>query len=203
VTRPLVVACAALAGDLRAILDQLDLADDVDTTYLPAPLHNRPERIVPALAEAIVDAGDRRVLIGYGDCGTGGGIDSFISEQRTAGVEMSRLPGDHCYEFFAGASLFAELHAEEPGTFYLTDFLAKHFDALVWQGLGLDRAPELRDSYFGNYRRLVLLSQTEDPLLVEAARSAAEQLGLAFEHVPVGREGLARPVAVVVAGRAA
>ena len=115
----------------------------------------------------------------------------------------TRLPGAHCYELFAGAEVFAALHDAEPGTFYLTDYLAKHFDPLVWQGLGLDRHPELRDAYFGNYRRVVLLSQSDDASVVAAGRVAAEQLGLEFEHRHVGRSGLAEAVGVVVSRRAA
>ena len=105
---------------------------------------------------------------------------------------MQRLPGAHCYEVFAGAAAFAALHDEELGTFYLTDFLAKHFDALVWSGLGLDRHPELRDTYFGNYRRVVLLSQAADPDVVARRAAAADRLGLAFVHHPTGRDRAAR-----------
>jgi len=109
---------------------------------------------------------------------------------------VHRLPGAHCYEFFAGAGAFAAMQDDALGTFYLTDFLAKHFDALVWGSLGLDRHPELRDAYFGNYRRVVLLSQTEDASVVDAGRRAAEMLGLEFEHVHVGRKPFADTVAV-------
>ena len=145
-TGPLVVACAALASDLRAVLDEQGLSDAVEVRYLPAPLHNRPERIVPALREQLADVErGRTVLIGYADCGTGGMLDDFLAELEVefaaAGGAVSRIPGNHCYEFFAGSERFAALHDAEPGTFYLTDFLAKHFDALVWQGLGLARAP--------------------------------------------------------------
>jgi hypothetical protein len=113
------------------------------------------------------------------------------------GVE--RLPGAHCYEVFAGAAAFAALQADELGSFYLTDFLAKHFDALVWSGLGLDRHPELRDTYFGAYRRVVLLSQEADAGasstgVVVRARAAAARLGLEFVHRPTGRRGLREPV---------
>jgi hypothetical protein len=96
------------------------------------------------------------------------------------GVE--RLPGAHCYEFFAGRSLFDELSEAEPGSFYLTDFLARHFDRLVYRGLGLDRWPELRPVYFGHYRRLVYLAQTEAPALREQAQAAASALGLEFHY---------------------
>jgi hypothetical protein len=134
------------------------------------------------------------VAIAYADCGTGGLLDAWLTEMP--GVR--RLPGSHCYEFFAGGALFAELHDAAPGTFYLTDFLAKHFDALVWQGLGLDRHPQLRDTYFGNYSRVVLLSQTTDPQIRAAATDAALRLGLAFEHRHVGTANFDDAVNVIV-----
>lgn len=200
------VACAALASDLRAVLDTHGLSGAVEVRYLPAPLHNRPERIVPALREQLADvARDRTVLIGYADCGTGGLLDDLLAELEAefaaAGGAVSRIPGNHCYEFFAGSDRFAELHDAQPGTFYLTDFLAKHFDALVWQGLGLHEHPSLRDMYFGNYTRVVLLSQTDDPAVLAAGERAAEQLGLAFEHVHVARHQFASAIQVGVQGR--
>jgi hypothetical protein len=130
------------------------------------------------------------VFVAYADCGTGGALDALLREYP--GVQ--RLPGAHCYEVFAGSEEFAALHDEELGTFYLTDFLTKHFDALVWCGLGLDRHPELRDTYFATYRRVVLLSQAPDPQLLARARDAAARLGLAFVHRPTGRDGLSAPV---------
>jgi hypothetical protein len=177
-----VIACGALATELRAVLTDQGL-DDIDIRFLPANRHNRPERIVPALRELVeAEGADRHVFVAYADCGTGGALDAFLAEHP--GIE--RLPGAHCYEFFAGGKRFAALHDAEPGTFYLTDFLAKHFDALVWEGLGLDRHPSLLAVYFGNYRRLVLLSQRDDPAIVAAARTAAQRLGLAFEHQHTG-----------------
>jgi len=194
--RPLVLACGALVAELRAVLAANGLTDAVDVHYLPANLHNRPEQIVPSLrmliGEHIVDEPERPVLLGYADCGTGGHIDALVAEMP----QLRRLPGAHCYEFFAGAELFAELHDDQPGTFYLTDFLAKHFDALVWQGLGLDRHPELRPMYFGNYTRVVLLSQAPDEALIEAGRQAADRLGLVFEHRHVGLGPFADAVTV-------
>jgi hypothetical protein len=189
--RPLVIACGALATELRAVLADQGL-DDIDVRFLPANLHNRPAAIVPAL-RALIDAegDDRRVFIAYADCGTGGALDAFLAEHP--GIE--RLPGAHCYEFFAGSERFAALHDAEPGTFYLTDFLAKHFDALVWRGLGLDRHPSLLPAYFGNYRRLVLLSQADDPTVLVAARAAAERLGLEFEHEHTGLDRFGGAVA--------
>ena len=188
----LIVACGALASELRAVLPP----GSVEVRYLPAHFHNRPERIVPALAPILDEAAasGRTAFVAYADCGTGGALDRLLADHP--GVE--RLPGAHCYEVFAGAELFASLHDDEPGTFFLTDFLTRHFEALVWQGLGLDRHPELRDAYFAHYRRVVLLSQTDDPELVEAAHRAADRLGLEFEHLHVGRGELAAPIAVTV-----
>jgi hypothetical protein len=190
--RPLVLACGALAADLRAVLDAGNLSAHLDIEYLPANLHNRPEEIAPALRPRLQDASDsgRPAFVAYADCGTGGGLDALLHEFP----DVQRLPGAHCYEVFAGSEQFAALHESELGTFYLTDFLAKHFDALVWVGLGLDRHPELRDSYFANYRRLVLLAQSPDPNTVELARAAADRLGLTFVHHPTGRDGLRVPL---------
>lgn len=181
-TRQLVVACGALVAELRAVLGQLASPEDVEVVYLPASLHNRPDRIVPAVEQALAGAADRPVFVAYADCGTGGALDRFLD----AHPGVDRLPGAHCYEFFAGAGAFAALHDQEPGTFYLTDFLAKHFVALVWQGLGLDRHPELRDTYFANYRRVVLLSQTGSEEILRAGRAAAATLGLSFQYVRTG-----------------
>jgi hypothetical protein len=189
---PLVLACGALAADLRAVLDAGGLSARIDVEYLPANLHNRPDRIVPALRPRLQAAlaEPRPVFVAYADCGTGGGLDALLAE--FPGV--SRLPGAHCYEFFAGPERFQSLHDEEPGTFYLTDFLTRHFDALVWSGLGLDRHPELRDTYFGNYRRVVLLSQAPDDDLIARARAAAARLGLTFVHRRTGRAGVSVPL---------
>ena len=191
-TGPLVIACGALAGELRSVLAGPGL-DDVEVRYLPANLHNRPDEIVPALRQVIGEAGPLRdIFVAYADCGTGGALDHFLADHPS----IRRLPGAHCYEFFVGSERFAELHESEPGTFYLTDFLAKHFEALVWQGLGLDRHPSLLATYFGNYRRVVLLSQSADEALVTAAERIAERLGLAFEHVPTGLGRFAAAVSV-------
>jgi Protein of unknown function (DUF1638) len=193
--RPFVIACGALASELRAVIDN----SMMEVRYLPAHLHNRPERIVPAVESLLTEAAGRPAFVAYADCGTGGGLDALLA--RHSGV--ARLPGAHCYEVFAGSALFAELADAEPGTFFLTDFLARHFEALVWQGLGLDRHPELLGMYFTNYRRVVLLSQSESLDVVAAGRAAAERLGLAFEHRPVGRDRLAAAIPVAVTSRAA
>jgi hypothetical protein len=125
------------------------------------------------------------IFVGYGDCGTGGRLDALLDEYG-----VGRLPGAHCYEFFAGGERFEELAEDEPGTFYLTDFLTRHFDSLVFRGLGLDRNPELRDSYFCNYRRLLYLAQTKSPELEAEARKCAERLGLDYRYHYTGLDGL-------------
>jgi hypothetical protein len=183
-TRPLVIGCGALAHELveltrRAGLPAMDLA------CLPADLHNRPERIPSAVAARIRRAradGYAQIFVAYADCGTGGLLDRML-ETEPAAKGVARLEGAHCYEVYAGRAAFAALHDAEPGTFYLTDFLVRNFDRLVVRGLGLDRHPELLPVYFGNYRRLVYLAQTDDPALTALAGAAAERLGgLAFER---------------------
>lgn len=191
--RPLIIACGALVVELRDVLERNGLTDAVEVRYLPANLHNRPEGIVPALREHLDARGNRPTFVGYADCGTGGLIDQMLADYP--GVE--RIAGAHCYEFFAGSSVFHQVQDAEPGTFYLTDFLTKHFRALVWEGLGLDRHPQLRDSYFGHYTKVVYFSQVSDGSLVEMAKDAAEMLGLNFEHIHVGVQGLERSIPVV------
>jgi hypothetical protein len=178
--RVLIVGCGALAREIVALTRDLP---NVDVTCLPATLHNRPGGIPAAVRDRIRRrrAAYDRVFVAYADCGTGGMLDRVLEEE---GVE--RLPGAHCYEFYAGRPDFARLTDEEPATFFLTDFLARNFDRLVWRGLGLDRHPELLPQYFGNYRRLVYLAQTDEPELLAAARRGAARLGLAFEHRRTG-----------------
>ena len=164
------------------MLGKHSLNDEIEVRYLPANLHNRPEGILPALRPHLEESAERTVFVAYADCGTGGALDRLLEEFP----RVQRLAGAHCYEFFAGSDFFHQIQDEEPGTFYLTDFLAKHFEPLVWQGLGLDRHPELRDAYFGAYKRVVLFSQSQDPAIEVHGRRAAEMLGLQFEHRHVG-----------------
>lgn len=183
--RVLVIACGALARELGGITATID---DLDFECLPARLHNRPEQIPEAVRRRVRAA--RRaydtILVGYMDCGTGGLLDRVCEEE---GVE--RLPGAHCYELYAGPELFAALQESEPGTFYLTDYLVRHFDRLILQGLGITAHPELRDAYFGNYTRVVHLVQEPDGELETAARRAAASLGLRYERLACGYDGLA------------
>ena len=187
--RVLVVGCGALARELVALTDTLP---GVDVACLPPELHNRPEKIPVRVRDRVNQArrdGYERVFVAYADCGTGGLLDPVLHD---LGVE--RLAGAHCYEFFAGRTDFARLADEEPATFWLTDFLARNFERLVIRGLGIDRHPELERMYFGNYRRVVYLSQTDDPDLLARARRAAERLGLEFEHRHTGMGELATSI---------
>lgn len=183
----LLIACGALAREVKAVLSANRLPFDI--TCLPAALHNRPERI-PDAVRARIRAGRRtheRVLVLYGDCGTGGALDAVLAEE---GVE--RIEGPHCYAFYAGRAAFDALMEEEVGSFFLTDYLARHFDRLVWRGLGLDRHPELRPDLFGHYRRVVHLVQQPDPAVAAKARAAAARLGLPLVTRETGLGGLSR-----------
>lgn len=179
-----VIACGALARELVDVLGQLP---SVTIECLPPLLHNHPDQIPDAIRQRVRArrADTDRILVGYADCGTGGLLDRVCAEE---GVQ--RLPGAHCYEVFAGGEAFAALHAEDPGTFYVTDYLARNFDRLVIEGLGIDRHPELLAAYFGNYHRLVHLAQRDDPGLEDRARRAAARLGLRHERCLTGVDGL-------------
>jgi hypothetical protein len=194
---PLVIGCGALAVELVELTRRAGLPA-MDLTCLPASLHNRPERIPGAVAARIRRAradGYDRIFVAYADCGTGGMLDKVL---ETEGVD--RLEGAHCYEVYAGRAAFAALADAEPGTFYVTDFLARNFDRLVVRGLGLDRHPELLPLYFGNYRRLIYLAQTDDADLTARAVAAATTLGLAFERRVTGLGELAPSMAAFAAG---
>ncbi len=180
--RSLIVACGALAREIKTIISLNDL-DNMSVQYLPGRLHNRPEQI-PELVRARIRAARGsfdRILVGYADCGTGGRLDKVCEEE---GVE--RLPGAHCYEIYAGPADFAALAEDVPGTFYLTDYMVRYFDIIVWRGLGLDRHPRLLDTYFHNYTRVVHLAHDDDPGLFAAAQEQANRLGLVYERLDCG-----------------
>jgi hypothetical protein len=181
--RLVIIGCGALARELLALTRGLP---GVRVVAVDARLHMQPGRIAGAVERRIADVrrehgSDVRIFVAYADCGTGGALDAVLERE---GVE--RIPGAHCYEFYAGSAAYAALQEEEVGTFYLTDFLARQFDTIVYAGLGLDRHPELLPDYFGNYRRLVYLAQSDDPELTRRARAAADRLGLAFERRATG-----------------
>ncbi len=174
-----VIACGAIAREILAIA-RINSLDYIDLRCLPAILHCYPQKITPELDKAVAEARERgfdRIFIGYADCGTGGDIDRLCERE---GIE--RLSGPHCYSFFTGNEDFAERADEDFASFFLTDFLARQFEAFVIQPLGLDRHPELKDMYFGNYKKVVYLSQEEDPELQKKAKAAADYLGLDYEY---------------------
>jgi hypothetical protein len=190
--RVLVLGCGALAREILALIE-LNGWRHVDLQCLPAILHNHPDRITGAVREAVTRhrAAYDTIFVAYADCGTGGLLEAACAEM---GVEM--IAGAHCYAFFDGLAAFAA--RDEIDAFYLTDFLTRQFDTFIWRGLKMDRHPQLRDMYFGNYRRLVYRAQTEDPALTAKAETAAEKLGLAFERRFTGYGDLARALEAAV-----
>jgi hypothetical protein len=183
----LVIGCGALARELKAVIAANGWTHIV-LSLLPAELHNRPERIADAVRRRISEARGRydQILCAYADCGTGGLLDRLLEAE---GVE--RIGGAHCYAFYAGLDAFDTLAEEEPGTFYLTDYLVRHFERLVIKGLGIDRHPELEPLYFGNYRRMVWLVQAQDTQLTVLAEAAAARLKLPLIIHQTGLGGLA------------
>jgi hypothetical protein len=178
----LVITCSAVAREVNDI-KKLGQWAQMDLQSITADLHVTPEKIPKAVADKIDRARDKydHIFVAYGDCGTSGELDRVLEERG-----VSRLPGAHCYDFLAGQETYAQLQEQEPGTFYLTDFLARHFERLVIGTLGLDKHPELKSIYFGNYTRLVYLAQTESVELTEMAQAAAKKLGLRFERIFTG-----------------
>lgn len=172
-----IVSCGALAREILHLQKQLG-GDHWQLKFLPAALHNRPAEIPAAVDDALSEmaADCDQLYVGYADCGTAGKLDPVIEKHGA-----TRLEGAHCYAFFLGLDEFDVVHDNEPGTFYLTDYLVRQFDTLVYKSLGLDRHPELRDAYFGNYTRLMYLRQANDPKLNEKALHAAMKLGLRLE----------------------
>jgi hypothetical protein len=180
--RTLVIACGALAKELVAV-KAMNRLDHLDIACLPAIWHNRPDKIPEGVRRKIRANRARydEILCLYGDCGAGGLLDRVLEEEG-----VPRIEGDHCYAFYAGLEAFETMQEAELGTFYLTDYLVRHFDRLIVKGLGLDRHPNLREAYFGNYTRLVHLAQTEDAELGRRAQAAAQRLGLRFERIATG-----------------
>ena len=185
--RILLVACGALAHEVLA-LKRLNGWDHIDLQCLPAKLHLYPDRITAEVARVVAEAkaSYAAIFILYADCGTGG---LLLEKCKELGVEM--LNGPHCYSFFEGNDVFLARSETEFTAFYLTDFLVRQFDAFVWRPMGLDRHPQLRDMYFGNYTKLVYQAQTDDPALNTKAEDCARRLGLAYERRFTGYGDLA------------
>ena len=170
-----IVACGAIVREMIAVAN--DQGWDYQLTAVPAQYHNTPQKIAPAVQKHIDQWANEfaLILIGYADCGTLGALDEMVERYD----HVVRIAGPHCYEFYGGDEYDQQAEAHL-GTFYLTDFLAHHFDKLVWNGLGLDRFPELKDAYFGNYTHLMYLKQLPDQDESQRARAAAEKLGLEY-----------------------
>jgi hypothetical protein len=181
-----VIACGALALDVQSVARRRGW--EIDVVPVPALLHNRPERIAPAVASALDELRGRyqRVAVAYGDCGTGGALDVVLAEHGVA-----RLCGENCYDVFGRAEVASAL-AEQPGTYFLTDFLARTFQHTDVRELGLDRHPELREDYFRHYTRVLWLAQRPTPATRRAAERAAATLGLPLQEREVGTGALER-----------
>ncbi len=176
-SRTLLIACGALAHELVDVL-KANHWSHIDVQCLPAEWHNTPDKIAPGVEQKIIQNKLQydRILVAYGDCGTGGHLDTVLQRHQ-----VERLPGAHCYAFFSGQDTFSELAEEELGTFFLTDYLAWHFDRLILETLGINKHPELRDMYFGNYTRMLYLAQTENKERLEQAQNAAAAINLPLE----------------------
>jgi hypothetical protein len=187
-----VIACGALALDVTRISQRRGW--DIEVKPLPALLHNRPHEIPRHVEAAVSDAraSHDRIAIAYADCGTYGALDAVLSRSGVA-----RLEGAHCYDLFAREEVREALE-EEPGTYFLTDFLARTFQHTVMRELGLDRHPELRDEYFGHYRRVMWLAQRPTLGTKLAAERAAAALDLPLEVREVGDAGLERALEALV-----
>ena len=174
----LFIACGALAREIVALREKTGWTG-LAITCLPAHWHNTPWKIAPGVRDRIRENRPHydRIFVLYGDCGTGGDLDRVLEAEG-----VSRIAGPHCYQFYMGSDEFEATHERDPGCFYLTDYLVRHFERIIIEGLGLDRYPELLKDYFGNYTTLIYVAQTADTVLRERASDAARRLGLAFEY---------------------
>lgn len=191
--RVLLIACGALAHEILA-LKALNGWDHLDLQCLPANLHLWPDKIPSAVEKSVAEhrMDYANIFVVYADCGTGGALSDTC---KKLGVEM--VSGPHCYSFFEGNEEFALKAEDEFTAFYLTDFLVRQFDAFVWKPMGLDRHPELRDMYFGNYTKLVYQAQTNNPALDSKAEDCARRLNLSYERRFTGYGDLAPALAAL------
>ncbi len=184
----LLIACGALGREIIQLIE-LNNWKHFDVTCLPAKWHNTPDLIPDGVRQKIREAKGKydKIYVLYADCGTGGLLDKVLEEE--GGVE--RIGGPHCYSFFSGNDLFASREEEDMRAFFLTDYLAQHFDKLIWEGFGIDRRPDMVEFVFGNYEKLVYLAQAPTDALKAKAQAAADKLGLAYEYRETGYGDLA------------
>ncbi len=193
-----IIACGMIAREVMAVNEQLGF-DHIDLKCLPASYHHHPEHIAPEMDKAITKAkqeGYEHVFVGYADCGTGGELDKVCEKH---GVE--RIQGPHCFSFYMGNEAFKQSDDDYLTTFFITDFLARHFETFMKRPLGLDRHPELRDMYFSNYTKALYIAQTENPELEAKAKAAAEFLGLEYEYRHTGYGDLKDAITAINVGR--
>ncbi|MCP4072520.1 MAG: DUF1638 domain-containing protein [Hyphomicrobiales bacterium] len=178
----LLICCGAIANEVVSMVRHNGW-DNLHIQCLPPHLHSTPMKIPEAVRKKIHAARGRfdDMLVLYSDCGTGGQLDAVLREE---GVE--RIGGAHCYDILAGQDEFAKMMADEPGSFFVTGFLARNFERLVLKGLGLDRYPHMIERFFRHYTRLVYLAHSDDTRLKLDAEQAAKTLGLRFEMRLVG-----------------
>ncbi|KKJ75184.1 hypothetical protein WH95_19710 [Kiloniella litopenaei] len=176
--KTLLIACGAVAKEIIA-LNKLNGWNHLDITCLPAIWHNTPDKIPQGVRSKIQENKDvyGNIVVVYGDCGTGGELDRILEEE-----DVKRIDGVHCYAFFTGLGAFDQMHEDDITCFYLTDYLVRHFDTLIMEGMGIAKHPELLPMYFGNYTKLVYLAQTEDQELQELAKQAAGKIGLDYQY---------------------
>ena len=178
-----IIACGMIAREVLAINEQLG-GDNYDLKCLPAEFHHHPHKIAPAMDKAIIKAreeGYENIIVGYAECGTRGELDKICEKHS-----VERIEGPHCFSFYIGNQQFAERDGDFITTFFITDFLARHFESFLVKPLGLDRHPQLREMYFGNYTRVLYMAQTDDPQLDLKARAAAKYLELDYQRISTG-----------------
>lgn len=169
------IVCGALAREVQSIIRKHGW--EATVLGVSALNHMYPERIAPDVEKRYLLRQEdfERVIIVYGDCGSRGALDELARRH-----DLKQVGGPHCYEMYGG-EIFQQLIDEEPGTFFLTDFLVRNFRGTVIKGLGLDRHPQLREEYFRHYKRTVYLTQDTTQELVTQAEAVAAYLGLPLE----------------------
>ncbi|MEM7206399.1 MAG: DUF1638 domain-containing protein [Pseudomonadota bacterium] len=184
----LLLACGALAHELIA-LNRANQWECFTVECIPATIHWSPEKIPDAVRNKIHSARERfeKIYVLFGDCGTAGELDKVLEEEN-----VERIPGPHCFSFLAGNDHFESMsEGDGLSAFYFTDFVVKHFDKFIWEGLWLDRHPELLEMYFGNYTKAIYTAQVKDEKLEEKARRCAQKMGLEYEYRFTGYGDLA------------